>query len=139
MRTLIKLAVAGLAVLAVLQLVHPGIPSGPTGTELQAPPAVRRILEKDCYSCHSNERRLAWFDQIVPGYCLVRHDILKARERLNFSTLGSRPVAAQEAALFEAVNVIQFGSMPLRQFVALHPDAKATPQELAMLKSYLAP
>src|SRR5450755_3438815 len=130
MRTLIKLAVAGLAVLAVLQLVHPGIPSGPTGTELQASPAVRRILEKDCYSCHSNERRLAWFDQIVPGYWLVRHDILNARERLNFSTLGSRPVAAQEAALFEAVNMIQFGSMPLRQFVALHPDAKVTPQEL---------
>jgi hypothetical protein len=138
MRTLIKLAFAGLAVLAVLQLVHPGIPSGPTDTELQAPPAVRRILEKDCYSCHSNERRLAWFDQIVPGYWLVRHDILKARERLNFSTLGSRPVAAQEAALFEAVNMVQFGSMPLRQFVALHPDAKVTPQELAVLKSYLA-
>ena len=90
MRTLIKLAVAGLAVLAVLQLVHPGIPSGPTGTELQAPPAVRRILEKDCYSCHSNERRLAWFDQIVPGYWLVRHDILKARERLNFSRSSRR-------------------------------------------------
>ena len=139
MRKLVKLTVVGLALLAVLQLVHPGIPSGPTGTELKAPPAVRRILEKDCYSCHSNERRLAWFDQIVPGYWLVRHDILKARERLNFSTLGSRPAGAQEAALFEAVNMIQFGSMPLRQFVALHPDAKVTPQELAVLKSYLAP
>lgn len=35
--------------------------------------------------------------------------------------------------------MIQFGSMPLRQFVALHPDAKVTPEELAVLKSYLAP
>jgi hypothetical protein len=121
-------AVAGLTVFAVLQLVRPAIPDGPTGTELQAPPAVRRILEKDCYSCHSNERRLAWFDQIVPGYWLVRHDILAAREHLNFSTLGSKPAAAQEAALFEAVNMIQFGSMPLRHFVALHPDAKVTPE-----------
>jgi hypothetical protein len=139
MRMLTKLAAAGLTVFALLQLVRPGIPPGPTGAELQAPPRVRQILERDCYSCHSNQRRLAWFDQIVPGYWLVRHDILAAREHLNFSTLGSKPAAAQEAALFEAVNMIQFGSMPLRQFVALHPDAKVTPEELAVLKSYLAP
>ncbi len=139
MRTLAKLAATGLIVLALLQLVRPGIPPGPPGTELQAPPHVRQILEKDCYSCHSNQRRLAWFDQIVPGYWLVRHDILSARAHLNFSTLGSKPAAAQEAALFEAVNMIQFGAMPLRQFVALHPDAKVTTDELALLKSYLAP
>jgi len=138
MRTLAKLAAAGLAVLALLQLVRPGIPAGPTGAELQVPPPVRQILEKDCYSCHSNQRRLAWFDQIVPGYWLVRHDILAARERLNFSTLGSKPAAAQEAALFEAVNMMQFGAMPLPQFVALHPDAKVTPEDLALLKIYLA-
>ena len=139
MRMLAKLAAAGLAVFALLQLARPGIPTGPTGAELQAPPRVRQILEKDCYSCHSNQRRLAWFDQIVPGYWLVRHDILTAREHLNFSTLGSKPAAAQQAALFEAVNMIGFGAMPLRQFVALHPDAKVTPEELALLKSYLAP
>ena len=139
MRMLAKLAAAGLAVFALLQLARPGIPPGPTGAELQAPPRVRQILEKDCYSCHSNQRRLAWFDQIVPGYWLVRHDILTAREHLNFSTLGSKPAAAQQAALFEAVNMIGFGAMPLRQFVALHPDAKVTPEELALLKSYLAP
>ena len=96
MRTLVTLAAAGLAVLAVLQLVRPAIPCGAHRPELQVPPPVRRILEKDCYSCHSNQRRLAWFDQIVPGYWLVRHDILAARERLNFSTLGSKPAAAQK-------------------------------------------
>lgn len=139
MGTIGKLAATGLTVFALLQLVRPGIPPGPTGAELKAPPRVRQILEKDCYSCHSNQRRLSWFDQIVPGYWLVRHDILKARAHLNFSTLGSKPAAAQEAALFEAVNMIQFGAMPLRQFVALHPDAKVTPEELALLKTYLAP
>lgn len=71
MRMLTKLAAAGLTVFALLQLVRPGIPPGPTGAELQAPPRVRQILERDCYSCHSNQRRLAWFDQIVlaTGWC----------------------------------------------------------------------
>jgi hypothetical protein len=100
---------------------------------------VRHILEKDCYSCHSNEKRLAWFDEIVPGYWLVRHDILTAREHLNFSNVGAKPPAAQKATLYEAVNMIQLGAMPLGQFVALHPDARVTPAELGTLKTYLAP
>src|SRR5580698_10693089 len=37
------------------------------------------------------------------------------------------------------MNMIQLGAMPLPQFVALHPDAKVTPQELDTLKAYPAP
>lgn len=139
MRTFGKLIVAGLLVFAVLQLVRPGIPAKPATAEVQAPTEVKHILEKDCYSCHSDQRRLSWFDQIVPGYWLVRHDILTAREHLNFSTLGSKPAAAQKAALYEAVNMIQLGAMPLPSFLKLHSEAKVTAEELATLKAYLAP
>ena len=101
-----KLAIAGVVLFGLLQLVRPGIPAKQATAEVQAPPQVRHILEKSCYSCHSDQRRLAWFDQIVPGYWLVRHDILTAREHLDFSTLGAEPPAAQRAALFEGVNMI---------------------------------
>ena len=124
---------------AALQLVRPDIPARPATAEVHASPEVRHILEKNCYSCHSDQRRLSWFDEIVPGYWLVRHDILTARKHLNFSTLGSRPAAVQKAALYEAVNMIQFGAMPLPIFVKLHPEARVTPEELAALKAYLAP
>jgi hypothetical protein len=139
MRTLGKLIVAGVVIFAVLQLVRPSIPTKPATAELQAPLEVKQILEKDCYSCHSDERRLAWFDQIVPGYWLVRHDILTAREHLNFSTVGSKPAAMQKATLYEAVNMIQLDAMPLPSFLKLHPDAKVTSEELSTLKTYLAP
>ena len=76
---------------------------------------------------------------IVPGYWLVRHDILTAREHLNFSTLGATPAASQKATLYEAVNMIQLGAMPLPQFLRLHPDARVTSGRLADLKTYLAP
>lgn len=134
-----RLFVAGVLVFVLLQFIRPSIPARPATAEIEAPPQVRQILEKDCYSCHSDQRRLAWFDEVVPGYWLVRHDILTAREHLNFSTIGSKPAAAQKAALYEAVNMIQLGAMPLPQFTALHPDAKVTPEELAILKAYLAP
>ena len=139
MKLLVKLALAGIVVFAMLQLVRPGIPARPATAEVDAPPAVRAILQKDCFSCHSDERRLSWFDQIVPGYWLVRSDILTAREHLNFSTLGTKPPAVQKATLYEAVNMIQLGAMPLPAFVALHPEAKVTPEDLTALKSYLAP
>ena len=129
----------GIIAFGLLQLVRPVIPTKPAEAELQVPPHVRQILQKDCYSCHSNERRLAWFDQIVPAYWLVQHDILTAREHLNFSTLGSKFAPMQRATLFEAVNMIQLGAMPLPSFTRLHPDAKVTPEELTALKTYLAP
>ena len=132
-----NLIVAGVIVFTALQVFRPSIPAKPATAELQAPPEIKHILEKDCYSCHSDQRRLSWFDQIVPGYWLVRHDILTARERLNFSTLGAMPAALQKATLYEAVNMIQLGAMPLPQFVELHPEAKVTPEELATLKAYL--
>jgi hypothetical protein len=139
MRLIWKLVLAACVLFVLAQLVRPVIPTKSATAEVQASPAVKRILEKSCYSCHSDERRLAWFDQIEPGYWLVRHDILTARSILDFSTLGSAPAAVQRAKLFEAVNMIQLGAMPLHQFLALHPDARVTPEQIAELKAYLAP
>jgi hypothetical protein len=128
MRIFSRLMLAGLIVLVALQVFRPGIPAKPATAELQAPPAVKQVFEKDCYSCHSDERRLSWFDQIVPAYWLVRHDILTARGHLNFSTLGAKPAAAQKATLYEAVNMVQLGAMPLPQFLKLHSEARVTPR-----------
>ena len=139
MRAIWKLGIAASALFVLAQLVRPTIPAKPATAEIQAPPAVKQILNKSCYSCHSDDRRLAWFDQIEPAYLIARHDILNARSHLNFSTLGSAPLAVQRAKLFEAVNMIQLGAMPLPQFVAVHPDARISPEELAELKAYLAP
>lgn len=127
-----------LVALGVIQFIRPGIPSRAAPAEIQVPPPVKQVLTKSCYSCHSDERRLSWFDQIVPGYWLVHHDVLAARRRLNFSTLGSQPPAAQRAALYEAVNMIRLGAMPLPSFRNLHPEARVTPEDRATLEAYLS-
>lgn len=139
MRALKKLILVGVIAFAVLQISRPGIPEKPAVAEIQAPPEIRRILDKSCYSCHSDQRRLSWFDEVVPVYWLVRHDVLTAREHLNFSTIGAAPAASQKARLYEGVSLIELGAMPLPDFLKLHPGAKVTPQELATLKNYLNP
>jgi hypothetical protein len=139
LRAIKTLIIVGVIAFAVLQIARPGIPEKPAASEIQAPPEIRRILDKSCYSCHSDRRRLSWFDEVVPVYWLVRSDILTARQHLNFSTIGAAPATAQKARLYEAVSMIQLGAMPLPDFLKLHPDAKVTPEELATLKNYLNP
>jgi hypothetical protein len=130
---------AGVLFVAALQLLRPSIPAPVEKSEIVAPLQATKVLRTSCYSCHSNELRLSWFDEVVPGYWLVRHDILDARQHLNFSTLGTKPAAAQRAALFEAVNMAALGSMPLKSFSALHPDARVIAADLNQLEEFLAP
>ena len=140
-RTVVFLRIfGGLAVILLsLQIVRPELNFRSASAELQAPEVVTQILKHSCYSCHSNERRLSWFDEIVPAYWLVAHDVKEARKHLNFSELGGRPQAEQRAALFQAVNFIAKGVMPLNSYTRLHPGSSVSKAQLDVLHGYLLP
>lgn len=123
----------------LLQFARPELTSRPATAELQAPESVKQILRHSCYSCHSNETRLSWFDEIVPAYWLVAHDVREARAHLNFSELGGKSPSQQRAVLFQAVNFIRAGVMPIPSYRRLHPDAVVGPLQLAILEEYLLP
>lgn len=122
----------------VLQFVRPTLDNTPVGAEVDVPAEVRSVLRKGCYDCHSYETRLAWFDQIVPAYWMVRHDVLTARKHLNFSTLGALSRSKQNAALFEAYSHLSKGEMPLPAYRALHPEAALSEAERQVLRDYLS-
>jgi Haem-binding domain/Cytochrome P460 len=121
------------------QLYRPKIDHPPVTAEIEAPPEVKQILRNSCYNCHSNETRLSWFDQPAPAYWVVARDVRLARSRLNFSEIGKQPPAKQRAMLFEAVNMIQLGAMPLPSYRRVHPGATVTAAQLETLKAYLNP
>jgi hypothetical protein len=122
-----------------IQFIRPALPNPPVTAELEAPPEVRQILRSSCYNCHSNETKLFWFDNIAPGYWLVANDVKEARRHLNFSEIGRLPAAQQKAALYEAVNMIQLGEMPLKSYRLIHPNAAVSPEDLDVLRHYLSP
>ncbi len=121
-----------------LQLARPELHNPPVTAEIQAPEEVRQVLRNSCYSCHSNETKLPWFDQVVPAYWIVSHDVKEARRHLNFSEIGKLPAAQQKGELFEAVNQIQMGAMPLPSYLRVHPHAAVSPESLAVLRAYLS-
>jgi hypothetical protein len=123
-----------------LQAVRPslGKPAGPRA-EVAMPAQVKEILVRRCYACHSDEPRLSWWDHIVPVEWVVSSDVQQARAVLNFSELGTKPVAAQRAELYESVNQIALGAMPMPLYLKGHPGSEVTAEELAVLKKYLDP
>jgi Haem-binding domain/Cytochrome P460 len=134
----VRLAGFGAGLFIALQFVRPALPNPPVTADLSAPPEVKAILQTSCYNCHSNETKLSWFDQPVPAYWLVASDVKQARSRMNFSDFGTMPPPQQKGFLFESVSQIELGAMPLPQYLSLHPEAKVTPEKLAVLKNYLA-
>jgi hypothetical protein len=138
-RIILWVALALFAIFLAFQLVSPRLVNPPVTADLQAPPEVKRVLRNSCYNCHSSETQLVWFDRIAPASWLVASDVYTARKHLNFSEIGKLPPAQQKAALFEAVNMIQLGAMPLPSYTLLHPQAHVSPEDLATLKNYLNP
>jgi hypothetical protein len=124
----------------LVQAIRPslGKPEGPQ-VAVAVPPQVQDILVRRCYACHSDEPRLAWWDHVAPVQWVVASDVQRARAVLNFSELGTKPAAVQRGELFESVNQIQLGAMPLRLYLLGHPGSGVTAEELATLKAYLAP
>jgi Haem-binding domain/Cytochrome P460 len=130
---------AGVIAFVAIQFIRPAISHPPATADLMAPPEVKQILRTSCYDCHSNETKLAWFDQVVPAYWLVARDVKNGREHLNFSDIGKLPRAQQTGALYEGVNQVRLGAMPPADYTRLHHDAVVTPAQLSVLENYLHP
>src|SRR6266700_1968042 len=133
-RALLWIAVIFVVVFVCLQFIRPELTNPPVTAELQAPPEVKQVLKNSCYNCHSNETKLPWFDKVVPAYWVVTSDVTEARKHLNFSEIGKLPAAQQKATLFEAVNMIQLGAMPLPAYLHVHPGAKITAERTAKME-----
>ncbi|HEV2483209.1 MAG TPA: cytochrome P460 family protein [Puia sp.] len=125
-----------LIVFVGIQFVRPPLDNPPVTGDLEAPPEVKRVLERACYDCHSNQTRLAWFDQPAPAYWLVTKDVREARAVLNFSNWGSLTKGQQAASLFESIMQIEQQAMPLSQYTFLHHGGIITAEELDVLKKY---
>jgi hypothetical protein len=125
-----------LLIFIAIQFIRPPLDNPPVTGDLQAPPEVQRVLVRACYNCHSNQTRLAWFDQPAPAYWLVVNDVKEGRKVLNFSNWDSLPKGARAGKLFEAIFQVEQHAMPLSQYTLLHHGGVITTDEIAVLKQY---
>lgn len=132
-----SVAVMIISLFTWLQVSSPAIVNPPIKSEIALPSDVKQILERACYDCHSNESKLEWFDKVAPVSYLVGQDIREARLRFNFSEWDRNPPAVQELLLWEMVNAIEQGKMPLKRYKKVHPGGQVSASELVVLKRYV--
>ena len=131
MRLLRRAVIGGVGVLALMQLVpygwhHPN----PTVTS-DAPwpnPETESIARAACYDCHSNETNWPIYSWAAPGSWLVRKDVERGRDELNFSEWDRDENEADDAA-----EMIEDGDMPPSRYRLMHPGARLSDDEKAKL------
>lgn len=127
-----------LAGFILIQFINrPDFGNPPVKSDLKAPEAVKNILKRACYDCHSNEGHTSFYDHIAPISWRVAQHIQDGRKYLNFSNWDSLAPGDQKAKLWEAVNQIIAGAMPLKDYELVHPSAKISGADLTVLKNYL--
>lgn len=95
--------------------------------------ATRELAVRACYDCHSNETVWPWYSQIAPMSWLVQRDVDEGREELNFSEWQREQDEADEAA-----ETVRDGSMPPRQYLLAHSEARLSDAQLDALARGLA-
>jgi len=133
-----RVLVVAIIVFLALQLAPVDRHNPEVVADINAPDDVKHILRRACYDCHSNETKWPWYSYIAPGSWLMAKDVREGRDYLNFSEWGDYYEAEETPEFFldECWGSIENGEMPLWFYLPLHPEAKLTEEDLAVLRKW---
>lgn len=94
---------------------------------------VAKLIRRSCYSCHSNETVYPWYSYVAPSSWLVAKDVREGREAVNFSDWESIEMLDKLAVLDDIVIEVQVGTMPMDIYTWMHPSAKLSDEQRAVL------
>ena len=94
------------------------------------------VLRNACYDCHSNETQWPWYSQVAPVSWRITQHVRLARENLNFSEWQSLTPEDQERAREEVWEEVERGSMPLSDYLKMHPEAVLTDLQREALRRW---
>jgi hypothetical protein len=141
-KVIVKTAVlVAVGLLVAMQFFRPersDPPSDPTVSfeaVAKPPQPIVSILTRACYDCHSNQTNWPWYSNVAPVSWLVASDVKEGREHLNFSEWTRPGREGELPSMGEVCESVRDGKMPLRSYFLLHPDARLTAQESAVLCS----
>jgi hypothetical protein len=103
---------------------------------LPVPASVASLLRRGCADCHSNETKWPWYARIAPLSWAIANDVNSARRVMNLSEWPSGPGVNRSKAiswLAMACGEVEADRMPLGRYRLLHPEARLSAPEKAML------
>ena len=134
-----KAALGFLGAFALLQLVRFEQANPPVTADLVAPAEVTAILRRACYDCHSNETRWPWYGQVAPVSWLLHRDVVDGRKHLNFSDWSAAAEDRRARRRTAIVEEVSEGEMPPWFYVAAHPAARLSANDIQILRAWAGP
>lgn len=131
-----RIALIAAGLFAAIQVVQPARSNPPVESALPAPPDVQEILDRACADCHSHATKWPWYAYVAPVSWLVVYDTNEGREHLNFSTWGRYSAKKQANKIHEMWEEVEEGEMPLPPYLLLHPEAKLSDADKAVLRAW---
>jgi hypothetical protein len=125
---------AAIAVVAAMLLYPMPLTNPPIETEVLAPDAVREILHRSCYDCHSNETRWPWYAHVPPIKFFVVPHVDEGRRHMNFSTWNKFSRKKRDKRLREIMEEVDEAKMPLPSYLRLHPGAVLSEMDKELLR-----
>ena len=133
---LLALGAAALAALAMVARA-PVSPPSTTSGDIAAPAQIEALLTRACYDCHSNQTRWPWYGRVAPVSWLVARDVALGRKELNFSEWRSYYPRTRRRKLQWMGRVLRERAMPPWSYRLMHPGARLTGAERAMLERWI--
>lgn len=133
---IVRGALVIIVLLVVIQLIPVSQSNPPVTSDIPTSPAVKVVLRRACYDCHSHETVWPWYSKIAPVSWVVVHDVNEGREELNFSTWDRYSTQEQVKKLKESWEEIQEGEMPPWWYRGPHRDARLSAQDRKVLRQW---
>jgi hypothetical protein len=124
------------AAVAAAQLVRPERtnPAIDSARTLQAfvgtDSRLAAIVERACDDCHSNGTVWARYSNIAPLSWIITRGVSEGRKAVNFSEWATYSPEKRRSLLVASCKDATNGTMPVRAFLALRPEAKLSAQDV---------
>ncbi|MDO8951467.1 MAG: heme-binding domain-containing protein [Draconibacterium sp.] len=143
MRLIIKiLVVIGIVTFIVIQFFQPEkniseITQNHIFKQEQLPENVHQTLKNACMDCHSNNTNYPWYNKIAPVSWMLDKHVTEGKDELNFSEWGEMDAYDKIGALEDIRQEVERKTMPLKEYAALHKEAKLTDEQRAALIAWI--
>ena len=141
MNRLTKILLGVVVAFGAMQLVTCAHTNPKATGEIRVAANVKTVLKRACYDCHSNETVWPWYSNVAPISWLVARDVNDGREEVNFSTWETMSPEKQAKRQRKIGEEVAGGDMPLFFYLPMHPKAKLSDADKAVIKAWsdLAP
>ena len=137
MRRWIILSELGLLVLVVaIQFIPVGTANPPVERGIPTSPALKAVLRRVCYDCHSHETVWPWYSHIAPVSWLLAYDVQEGRAELNFSTWNQYSTQQHVKKLQESWKEVSEGEMPPWYYLPAHRNARLSADDRTLLEQW---